>query len=414
MIESSFRLGYREAHRLLESRLAEAAPSRIQLLTGPRQVGKTTLLLDLAGTLGEKVLYATGDGPEAALPGFWERFWTQAEETARARGKVAIFLDEVHHFENWAARLKGEWDRLRRRDRAVHVVATGSSALRLGSGSRESLAGRFERLTLSHWPPAALAEKFGLASSDAATEFIERGSYPGAFPLRHDRTRWTAYLRDSIVEPAISKDVLALGEVRRPALLRQVFAICASSPAQIVSLQKIQGRLQDAGALETVSHYLDLLEQAYLVASLEKHSDRPARRRAAPPKLVTLNNALLSAVDPRGIPERSREPERFGAWVENACLSFAWNSGQRVAYWREEPFEVDGVLEGAWGRWAVEVKTGPFGVPELRGLLEFTRRHPKFRPLVLCDSGREETAKRFGMPALSWTQFLTSGPPRQP
>jgi len=128
------------------------------------------------------------------------------------------------------------------------------------------------------------------------------GSYPGAFELRGDIPRWSAYVRDAILEPAIGRDILALAVVRKPALLRQVFGVAASSPAEIVSLQKIQGQLQDAGALETIAHYLQLLEEAYLVAPLGRYSSRPARQRAAPPKLITLNNALLAAVDPRGIP----------------------------------------------------------------------------------------------------------------
>jgi hypothetical protein len=127
---------------------------------------------------------------------------------------------------------------------------------------------------------------------------------------------------------------------------------------------------------------------------------------------VTLNNALIAAVDPRGIPERQREPDRFGEWVENACLSFAWNSGQRVTYWREEPLEVDGVIDGSWGTWAIEVKTGRFGAPDVRGLLEFARRFPKHRPLLLCDPAGLPGAERLGVPAMSWRQFLLDGPPR--
>lgn len=186
--------------------------------------------------------------------------------------------------------------------------------------------------------------------------------------------------------------------------------MAASSPAHIVSLQKLQGQLQDRGALETIAHYLHLLEDAYLVASLHKHANRPARRRAAPPKLVTLNNALCAVVDPRGIPDRTRDPERFGAWVENACLAFAWNSGQRLAYWREEPLEVDGVLDGSWGSWAIEVKTGPFGQADVRGLFEFTRRFSRYRPLVVCDPEELVAARRLGADAVTWQQFLLHGP----
>jgi predicted AAA+ superfamily ATPase len=407
-------MDYKSCLDLLRRRLAEPAPGRIQLLTGPRQVGKTTLLLELASELRDVAIYAAADGPEAAMPGFWERLWTQAEETAQERGKAAVLLDEVQHLSDWAARLKGQWDRLRRRKTKLHVVATGSSALRLTRGSRESLAGRFERLTLAHWSTAAMAETFGIKTEVATDLAVQKGTYPGAFELRDDHARWAAYVREAIVEPAIGRDILALANIRRPALLRQIFAIAAASPAQIVSLQKLQGRLQERGALETIAHYLQLLEDAYLIAPLEKHAVRPARRRAGPPKLVTLNNALVAVLDPHGIPDRQREPDRYGLWVENACLAFAWNSGQRVSYWREEPLEVDGLLDGSWGTWALEVKTGPFVAADIRGLLEFSRRFPKYRPLLLCGQGELSTAERLGVPAMSWRQFLVHGPSSGP
>jgi predicted AAA+ superfamily ATPase len=290
-------------------------------------------------------------------------------------------------------------------------VRTGSSALRVATGSRESLARRFERLTLSHWPASSLADAFHLSPREAAQSLVRFGSYPGAVEFQKDFARWRAYVRDAIIEPAIGRDVLAISAVRRPALLRQVFAIATGSPAQIVSLQKMQGQLQDSGALETVAHYLALLQDAYLVAPPEKYSARVLRRRASPPKLVVLNNALLSAMHPDGPPDPAREPERFGFWVENACLAFAINQDQQVTYWREEPLEIDAVFDGSWGQWAVEVKTGRYDVQALRGLLEFCRRHPAFKPLVICAPDSEETARRHGIPSISWEDFLTEGPP---
>ena len=403
-------MDYQDCRRLLLQRVAEPPPTRIQLLAGPRQVGKTTLLLELAGEARTAGLYAACDGPEAALPGFWEGVWTRAEATARTHGRVIVLLDEVHVLGDWAARLKGQWDRLRRRQVPVHVVATGSSALRLTRGSRESLAGRFERLTLTHWSPSSLAAAFGLSADDAVSAWVRRGAYPGAYPLQDDPARWAAYVRDAIIEPAIGRDLLALGPVRRPALLRQVFGVCVTSPAQIVSLQKLQGQLEERGALETIAHYLHLLEDAFLVAALPKHGRRAARQRAAPPKLITLNQALLAATHPDRIPEPDREPARFGAWIENACLSYAWNAEQRVAYWREEPLEIDGVLDGNWGRWAIEVTAGRVTSRELRGLGEFTRRFPEYRPLVVCEPGEQGAAERLGIAAMSWQDFLWSGP----
>ncbi len=396
--------------RILLNRLKEPAPGRIQLLTGPRQVGKTTLLLDIAAQIGNSAIYVAGDDPDAALPGFWERHWGEAEARAK-QGMAVLLLDEIHRLSDWAARLKGHWDRARRRHIPIHVVATGSSALHVATGSKESLAGRFERLTLSHWPAAALAETFHLSPDDAAQDLVRFGSYPGAVEFQRDLERWRAYVRDAIIEPAIGRDVLALGAVRRPALLRQVFAVAVAAPAQIVSLQKMQGQLQDRGALETIAHYLALLQDAYLIAPLEKYAVQALRRRASPPKLVVLNNALLSAMHPNGLPDPAREPDRFGFWVENACLAFAINQGQQVSYWREEPLEIDAVFDGSWGKWAIEVKTGKYDGQALRGLLEFCRRNVAFSPLVISAPGGEGIAQRHGIQAINWLDFLMAGPP---
>jgi predicted AAA+ superfamily ATPase len=200
--------------------------------------------------------------------------------------------------------------------------------------------------------------------------------------------------------------------VRKPAMLRQVFAVAAGHPAQVFSLQKLQGALSEAGSLSTVAHYLRLLEEACLVAAVTKYSRHVVRQRAAPPKLVILNNALLAAAG--GAPPSPKiDPERWGRWVENACIALAWNAGQQVRYWREEPHEVDFISQGSWGRIAVEIKTGTYTSCDLAGLLEFQRRFPDVAPLVLCDPGREAPALQLGLPVLSWKEFLFNGPGRQ-
>lgn len=399
--------GYYATRAELRRRLNESAPARVQLVTGPRQVGKTTLLLELAQEWGKQALYLAADAPEAALPGWWERQWRKAMDLAR-RGTALLLLDEIHFLPHWSRQLKVETDLIQRERVPLHIVVTGSAALRLGVGTRESMAGRFERLVLIHWSARDLAQAFHLAQGEAVEVVAAQGGFPGAMGFRDTPERWAAYIRDSIIDPAIGRDLLVLEAIRRPSLLRQVFAICVGHAGEIVSLQKIAGTLTERGALETITRYLELLREAYLVTAVRKFSPRELRRRSSPPKLVPLNNAFITAsMGPP--PHPGSQSEQRGRLIENACLAFALNSGQTVHYWREEPWEVDAVLEGSWGRWALEVKTGPYSVRELAGLLEFVRRYPAYRPIVACTEAGLATAKRAGIGAVLWSQFLWSG-----
>ena len=246
MSDQSFRLDYHACREVLAKRLAEPPPGRIQLLAGPRQVGKTTLLLEMAEQAGQQAVYAAADAPEAALPGFWDRVVAQAEDTAVSHGRAILLLDEAHLLHDWASHLKGVWDRFRRKKTPVHIVATGSSALHLAAGSRESLAGRFERLTLSHWSAQSVAQTFGVNDEVAADLVVRMGSYPGAFPMREDVPRWSAYVRDASLNPALGRDILALASVRRPALLRQVFGVATSSPPKSFRCKSFRGSCKTA------------------------------------------------------------------------------------------------------------------------------------------------------------------------
>jgi len=403
--------GYQSVLRTLRRRLDEAAPTRLQLLVGPRQVGKTTLLLELAADAAREAVYVNADTPEAALPGWADGVWRDAEERARRKPGV-LLIDEIQALPRWSQWLKARYDQVLRHRAPLHVVATGSSSLRIGSGARESMAGRFERLTLTHWGAADLSALPGVQAGSAPARIVTHGGYPGAVSLWPEPDRWRAYLRDAIIEPAIGRDLLHLEQVRRPALLRQVFALAAAHPAEILSLEKIAGSLAEKGALETIAHYLELLQEAFLVAPLQKYAGGELRRRRAPPKLVVLNNALLAGSRSTPPPTPESNPAEWGRWLENACLAHFINSGQQLTYWREEPWEVDGVAVGSWGRWLVEVKAGPFGHADLRGLACAAQRFPGFTPLVICDPGRESVAQAAGGKAIAWPSFLTTGMPR--
>jgi len=400
--------GYHATRDRLMGRLSESAPGRVQLLTGPRQVGKTTMLLDAVRVMGESAVYLAADAPEAALPGWWELQWQRAMQLAR-KGPAVLLVDEVQYLKDWSRLIKAAIDQVCREKAPLHIVITGSATLALGSGARETMAGRFERLILRQWNPHDMAGAFSLDPDEAIERYVRFGSFPGSMSLLSDLPRWRAYVRDSIIDPAIGRDLLMLAPVRKPALLRQVFAVCAGHPSEVLSLSKIAGSIGEAGTLETIAHYLSLLEEAYLVSGVRKHSAKEIRRRASFPKLLPLNNALMAASGSGEPPTRESDPAAWGRWVETACLSFAVGCEQQVEYWRDDPLEVDGVIEGSWGRWVVEIKTGEFTSRDLAGLLEFARRYPDYRPVVLCDEDYVDVARRIGLDAVPWREYLWNG-----
>jgi hypothetical protein len=393
--------------KVLEERLDQGVPGWIQLLVGPRQVGKTTLLLRIAGRRPERAVYATADAPEAALPHWREGIWQRATSIAqKGRAPAVLLLDEIQHLPDWSAWLKARFDEARREHLPLHIVASGSSSLRLGAGSRETMAGRFERLVLSHWGARDLAGLVGISPDEAARQLVVRGGYPGATVLWKEPVRWQAYVRDAIIDPAIGRDLLALEQVRKPALLRQVFAIAAGHPAEVLSLDKIVGMLGEKGALETIAHYLALLDEAFLVTPMQKVHRTEIRRRRSPSKLVVRDNALMAATGQLP-PSPETDPENWGRWVENTCLARILNAGIAADYWREEPWEADGLFTGPDGnRWLLEVKTGRYTAQDLRGLSHATAALPGVRPLVLCDRGREQVAHAAGFEAMPWQDFV--------
>jgi predicted AAA+ superfamily ATPase len=214
-----YRLQYTACRDELLRRLGEPAPALIQLVTGPRQVGKTTLLLEVASRFGPAAVYLACDDPRLALPETWEVAWSRVEGAARSSGKAVLLLDEIQHLADWSSRLKPEWDRLKRERIPVQVVASGSSALRLGHGSRETLAGRFERLELVHWSAASIASLLRIDPRRAAELSVRLGTYPGALPFRDDMARWAAYLR-TVIAPAMIATSSPWSD-RRPALLKR-------------------------------------------------------------------------------------------------------------------------------------------------------------------------------------------------
>lgn len=400
--------GFLATQATLRARLEEPAPGRIQMLTGPRQVGKTTMLLDIAKTYGDQAIYLAADAPEAALQQWWLTQWARAVRTARV-GRCVLIIDEVHAMPNWSRLIKAAIDEVYREQLPLHLVISGSAALPLAGGARETIAGRFEHLTLRHWSARDLQDVFAMTEHEAVNTYVRYGAFPGSLRWISDLPRWRVYLNESIIAPAVGRDLLLLETIRKPALLRQVFAISIGHPGEIVSVQKMAGSLVETGALETIAHYLTILGEAYLVAALPKFSATEIRRKASPPKLVPLSNAFLAVSSPNEPPTPQTNPRVWGHWLENACIAYAVNAGDRVSYWREEPLEVDMVVDGVDGKWAIEVKSGEFTSYDLQGLMTFTARHPDYRPLVIGEERFRDQATRAGVAFLRWQDYLLGG-----
>lgn len=415
MFANDFRLDFDACWRLLNERLHEPAPARIQLLSGPRQVGKTTLMLDLARKLGDSALYFAVDSPETGSVATWSELWTRAETMALTNSPAVLLIDEIQVLPGWGARLKSEWDRIQRTNVPIHVVATGSSALKLGSESRETLAGRFERVILTHWSASSLASAFNITPEVAADTVLRVGSYPGAFGYRKQARRWSSYMQDSILAPALGQDITALASVPDPNLFRRLFAVCAGAPSETFTLEQLHARIELDVSYASLEEALEVLEEAYLVAALHAF-ERPesAARETSPRKLIALNNGLIAAVDRRGAPERTKEPARFRDWVENACLAHAWNSGQRVSYADEKTYQIDGILQGGWGNYALEVATGGVQPNQIRHLEAFRKKHPGFVALLItCADTDVSLADNANILTTTWSEFLVNGPPHR-
>jgi predicted AAA+ superfamily ATPase len=333
----------------------------IQVLAGPRQVGKTTIARQVMESVEIPVHFATADEPALRdhpwIAQQWEMARLKLNGKNRKKGALLI-LDEVQKITGWSEVVKRLWDEDTRSDAPLKVILLGSSPLLVQKGLAESLAGRFEIIPVTHWSYAEMEEAFGWE----AEKYILYGGYPGAAALIEDHDRWARYIIDSLIETTISRDILLLTRVDKPALLRRLFQLCCDYSGQVLSYQKMLGQLHDAGNTTTLAHYLDLLNGAGLIAGLSKFSGKRIRQRSSSPKIQVLNTALMSAPSHLTLDAAQQDHEYWGRLVESAVGAHLVNGGRErnveVYYWLERNQEVDFVLSGRGQLVAVEVKTG--------------------------------------------------------
>lgn len=361
---------------ILTSRLRE--PRRfLQIVTGPRQVGKTTLVEQVVAAVDRPSLIVSADEPTLRDAAWLSAQWERARLLARGHADATILvIDEVQKVSDWSETVKWHWDEDTRRGIDLKVVLLGSAPLLIRRGLSESLAGRFETVPLPHWSLAEMRSAFGFTLED----YLFFGGYPGAAALAGDVTRWRRYVLDSLVETTVGRDILLMSRVDKPALLRRLFDLGCRTSGQILSYTKMLGQLHDAGNTVTLAHYLDLLAEAGMLTGLQKYATHPARRRGSSPKLQVFNTALLSAVSDARPADMHADADFRGRLVESAVGSHLVNAQAagicRVHYWRDRNREVDYVVTDGRTLLAIEVKSGRRR-DALPGLAAF---HEAFRP----------------------------------
>ena len=374
----------------------------IQVLAGPRQVGKTTLARQGAEASGLPHVFASADGAQLEDRPWIELQWQRAREAGRQSRGALLVLDEIQKIRGWSEIVKRMWDEDTASRAKVRVLLLGSSPLLVEQGLSESLTGRFEVLRATHWSLGEMRDAF----RTSIDRYLWYGGYPGAVSLIKDPQRWQRYIHDSIVETTISRDILLLTRVDKPALLRRLFELGCRYSGQILSYQKMLGQLQDAGNTVTLAHYLELLGGAGMVTGLEKFSGEMVRQRASSPKLLVLNTALLAVMSQRTLDEARADGELWGRVVESAVGAHLLNSTAgtdvEVLYWTERNRDVDFVLRRGRKLAAIEVKSGRQRT-SLPGLRLFQER---FRPdrTLLVGTGGTPIEEFLATPASHWVR----------
>ena len=373
----------RQIAHMLRKRMLEPL-GLIQVLTGPRQTGKSTALKQASAELAQPVHSVSADLADRA----WLRTeWQQARNLAKARGEAILIVDEIQKIEGWSSIVKELWDEDRRTDAHLKVFLSGSSSLLLSKGLDESLMGRFELLRSPQWSLAECRDAFGYSLD----EFVFFGGYPRSASFVDDESRWRRFMVDSIIEPTISQDVLAMAPVKKSALMRALFSLGAQFSAQELSYNKMLGQLQDAGNTVTIAEYLNLLSTAGMLTGLQKFDLRKTSSRKSSPRLIAHDSSLQSAMLDLPKAYLMKDASTWGHLVETtvgaALLHRSVEEGFGVFWWREGNKEVDFVLQKGPLITAIEVKSGR--VKGLAGMQAFLQTYPTAHRIVV---GSPETS----------------------
>ena len=421
----------RPQEELLKARLSEPVHF-INLLAGPRQVGKTTIIRDIIDQNPAQGYYISVDdepaithdiynlntapsiiSPPQKKDGSWLQFqwqearnqaakWLKSNQITNADNQFKAFIfaiDEVQKIEQWSDIVKGLWDADRANGVPMHVVLLGSAPLLMQKGFSESLAGRYETIAVSHWGFTEMQQAFDFNLE----QYIYFGGYPGSAWLVKEEKRWRRYVKDSLIQPNIEKDILQMVRIKNPMLLKQLFELGCHYSGMELSLTKMIDAINEAKHTETLADYLHLLAEAKLLTGLNKYAAQEVRKRNSAPKLNVFNTALMSAIQDYSFAEAQADRSYWGRLVESCVGAHLLNTcdeDTKLYYWRESNKEVDFILAKGKKLTAIEVKSAPNPVLS-KGLDLFGQKYSHARK-ILVGNGGVALAEFLSHPAEYW------------
>lgn len=381
-------------------------------VTGPRRVGKSTLLLQCIQQLiadapdpqaqANRIAYFSMQDPGLELPGFdQDKFFNElvaAAVTASKDGPTYLFLDEIQRFPRWELYLKKFYDL----KTPVRFVVSGSASTPIFRKSRESLLGRikdFHVLPFSfkewYWArpttdafgegsllkegrrlfsnglgttgrnlqrhaPTDLAwllsafSNLGIPSA-AVEDFLFEGGFPEVWNLPTLLAKQD-YLYQNQVERVIFEDLLVAAEFRKPEMLRRFYLGLLKDPGRETNLSQVS---KDLGMVRsTIDSYFPLLEATDLVWRLHKHTSTKATPKAGNFKTYLVDLAVRNAVMKLSQEQMVADATLMGAYAENVVANHLrrWPGLVELGYWRRNNDELDFIVDLGSTRIGVEVK----------------------------------------------------------
>ncbi len=317
-------------------------------LLGPRQVGKTTLALEIAEAAGTPGLYLDLERPSDRAK------LSDPEQYLAAQEGRLVVLDEIQRLPGLFEVLRGLIDQRRRKGlRTGQFLLLGSASIELLKQSSESLAGRIAYLELT---PILLAEIAAKTPAQRDRLWL-RGGFPDSFLATDDATslEW----REEFIGTYLERDIPALGPRIPAETLRRFWTMLAHEQGTIVNHAVIAGAIGVSG--QTVARYLDLMVDLLLVRRLQPWATNGGKRLIRSPKIYIRDSGVVHALlGLRDLDTVLGHPVTGGSWegfvLEN--LLAAAPAGARPWFYRTNAgAEIDLVLElPPKQRWAIEIK----------------------------------------------------------